>query len=67
MAQAVKNLPVMQETWVWSLSWEDPLEKEMVTLSSILTWRIPRTEEGGGMQSMGLKELDMTEQLTLSL
>ena len=67
MAQAVKNLPVMQETWVWSLSWEDPLEKEMVTLFSILTWRIPWTEEGGGMQSMGLKELDMTEQLTLSL
>ena len=67
MAQAVKNLPVMQETWVWSLSWEDPLEKEMVTLSSILTWRIPWTEEPGGLQSMGLKELDTTERLTLSL
>ena len=41
MAQAVKNLPVMQETWVRSLGWEDPLEKGMATHSSILAWRIP--------------------------
>ena len=41
MAQAVKNLPVMQETWVRSLDWEDPLEKGMTTHSSILAWRIP--------------------------
>ena len=67
MALAVKNLPVIQDKWVWSLSWEDPLEKEMVTLSIILTWRIPWTEEPSGLQSMGLKEPDMTEQLTLSL
>ena len=48
-----KNLPVMQETWVRSLSQEDPLEKEMVTHSSILAWRIPCTEEPDGLQSMG--------------
>ena len=45
----VKNLPVMQETWVRSLGQEDPLEKEMATHSSILAWRIPRTEEPGGL------------------
>ena len=44
MAQTVKNLPVMQETWVQSLDWEDPLGKEMATHSSILTWKIPWTE-----------------------
>ena len=43
----------MQETWVQSLGWEDPLEKEMATHSSILAWRIPWTEERGGLQSMG--------------
>ena len=53
MAQMVKNVPVMQETWVWSLSQEDPLEKGMVTHSSILTWRIPWTEEPGKLQSIG--------------
>ena len=53
MAQQVKNPPAMQETQVQSLSWEDPLEKEMATHSSILTWRIPWTEEPGGLQSMG--------------
>ena len=52
MAQMVKNLPAMQETQVWSLGWEDPLEKGMATHSSILTWRIPWTEEAGGLQSM---------------
>ena len=53
MAQTVKNLPVMQETWVRSLGWEDALEKGMATHSSILAWRIPWTEEPGGLQSMG--------------
>ena len=49
----VKNLPAMQETWVQSLGWEDPLEKGMATHSSILSWRIPWTEEPGGLLSMG--------------
>ena len=53
MAQTVKNLPAMQETWVQSLGQEDPLEKEMATHSSILAWRIPPTEEPGGLQSTG--------------
>ena len=55
MAQAVKNLPAMQETWVRFLGWEDPLEKGVATHSSILAWRIPWTEEPGGLQSMGLQ------------
>ena len=49
----VKNLPAKQETRVQSLHWEDPLEKKMTTHSSILAWRIPRTEEPGELQSMG--------------
>ena len=49
----VKHLPVMQETQVQSLGWEDPLEKEMATHFSIFAWRIPWTEEPGGLQSMG--------------
>ena len=53
MAQPVKILPPMQETWVQSLGWEDPMEKEMATHSSILAWRIPQTEELGGLQFMG--------------
>jgi len=61
VAQMVKNLPTMQETLVRSLGWEDPLEKGMATHSSILIWRIPWTEEPGELQSMGGKELDMTE------
>jgi len=52
VAQTVKNLPAMQETWVQSLGQEDPLEKGKATHSSILTWRIPWTEEPGGLQSM---------------
>ena len=48
----VKNLTAMCETWVLSLGWEDPLEKEMAIHSSILAWRIPRKEESGGLQSM---------------
>ena len=54
-AQRLKHLPAMQETWVRSLGWEDPLEKEMATHSSILVWRIPWTEEPGGLQSTGLQ------------
>ena len=54
VAQSVKNLPAMQETWVQSLVWEDPLKKEMATHSSILAWRITWTEEYGGLQSRGL-------------
>ena len=53
MAQVVKNLPAMQETQVRSLGWEDPLEKGMATHSRILAWRIPWTEQPGGLQSMG--------------
>ena len=53
MAQAVKNLPAMQETQVQSLGQEDPLEKEIATHSSILVWRIPWTEEPGKVQSVG--------------
>ena len=65
MAQTVKNLPAIQKTQVRSLSWEDPLEKGMVTHSSILAWRIPWREEPDS--PWGLKESDTTEQLTLSL
>ena len=53
LAQRIKHLPAMQETRVRSLGWEDPLEKEMATHSSILAWRIPWTEEPGGLQSTG--------------
>ena len=53
----VKNQPVMQETWVQSLGQEDPLEEEMVTQSNILAWRIPWTEEPGGLQSMGSQRI----------
>ena len=53
VAQLVKNLPAMQETWVQSLGQEDPLEKEMTTHSSILAWEILWTEEPGRLQSMG--------------
>ena len=57
LAQMVKNLPGMWETQVRSLGWEDPLEKEMATHSSILAWRIPWTEKPGGLQSWGLQRL----------
>ena len=53
----VKNLPAMWETWVQSLGQEDPLEKGMATHSSVLTWRIPGTEEPGGLQSVGLQRV----------
>ena len=61
----VKKLPSMQETQVQSLGWEDPLEKGKTTHSSFLDWRIPWTEKPGRLQSMGLKELDRTELITL--
>ena len=60
----VKKLHEMQETWVQSLDWEDPLKKEMAIYSSILAWRAPWTEEPGGVQSA---ESDTTEQLLLTL
>ena len=56
MAQMVKSLPAIQETWVQSLGWEDPLEKEIATHTSILAWRILWTEEPGSLQSMGLQK-----------
>ena len=61
----VKNLLPMQEIWVQSLGQEDPLEKETTAPFSILAWEITWTEEPGGLQSMGSKELYMTEKLTL--
>ena len=57
MAQMVKNPPAMLETWVQSLGWEVSLEKGTATHSSILAWRIPWTEEPGGLQSMGLQRV----------
>ena len=57
MGQKVKHLPTTWETWVQSLDWEDPLEKEMATHSSILAWRIPWTEEPGRLQSIGLQRV----------
>ena len=62
VAQLIKNLPAMQGTWIRSLGWEDSLEEGKATHSSILAWRIPWI-----IQSMGLKELDTTERLSLSL
>ena len=67
MAPMVKNPPTTQETWVQSLGREDPLEKGTATNTSILAWRIPWTEEPGGLLSMCHKESDTTEQLTFSL
>ena len=57
VAQMVKNLPIMWETWVWSLGWEDPLEESMATHSSILALRTPWTEEPGELQSMGFQRV----------
>ena len=55
VAQTIKNLPAMLETWVRSLGWEDPLEEGMATHSSILAWRVPWTEEPGRLQSIRLQ------------
>ena len=60
VARLVKNPLAMQETWVLSLGWEDPLEKGKATHSSILAWRIPWTEGPGRLQSMGLQRVDVT-------
>ena len=57
VAQMINNLPVIQETQVRFLGWKDPLEKGMATHSGILAWRIPWTEEPGGLQSMGLQRV----------
>ena len=57
MAQMVKNLPAMWETWARSLGWGNPLEEGMTTHSSILAWRIPWAKEPGGLQSMGLQRV----------
>ena len=65
MAQTVKHLPTMQETWVRSPGWEDPLEKEMATHSSTLAWKIPLMEEPGGLCPWDHEESDTTEQLHL--
>ena len=67
VAQMVKNLPAVQETWVQSLGWEEPLEERMATLSSILAWRIPMDYNPHGQRCLvvyhpwGRRELDMTE------
>ena len=57
VAQTVKHLPTMRETWVRSLGWEDPLEKEMATHSSTLAWKILWIEEPGGLQTLGLQRV----------
>ena len=57
MAQVVNSLPTKQETWVWSLDQEDPLEQGVETRVSILAWRIPWTEEAGKLQSIGLQKV----------
>ena len=67
VAQLVKNPPAMWETWVRSLGWEDPLEKEMATHSSTLAWKMPWMQECGGLQSMGSQESNTTEQLHFHL
>ena len=58
VAQLVKNLPAVQQTWVRSLGWEDPMEKEMATYSSILAWKISWTKKPGGLQSMGSQRVE---------
>ena len=67
MAQRVKHLPAMWKTWVLSLGWEDPLEKEMATHSSILAWRIPWTEEPGRLQSTDSQSRTRLSNFTLNM
>ena len=67
VSQMVKNLPAVQEPWLESLGWKDPLKKGMATHSSILVWRISWTEEPGSYSPWGHKELDTTEQPTLCI
>ena len=64
VVQTVKKLPARQQIWVLPLVWEDLLQNGMAIHSSIFAWRIPWTEEPGGLQSMGHKEVDMTKRLT---
>ena len=66
VAQLLKNPPALWETWIRSLGWEDSLEKGKVTHSSILAWRIPWTEEPGGLQSMGSQRAGHGERLSLT-
>ena len=66
VAQMIKNLPTIWETQIQALVWEDVLEKGVATHSSILAWRIPRTEKLVGYSPWGHKQLDMCERLTLS-
>ena len=66
MAQTVKCLPAVQETWIRSLDLEDPLEKEMATYSSTLAWKIPWTEEPGGLQFMGSQRIGHDSMTSLS-
>ena len=66
VAQTMKCLPAMQETWVWSLGQEDPLEKEMATHSSTLAWKIPWAEEPGRWQSMGSQRVELDWVTSLS-
>ena len=65
MVQMLKNLPAMQETWVPSLGWEDPLEEGMATHFSILAWRIPWTGEPGVLQSIGLQKVEHNMRLSM--
>ena len=67
MAQRLKCLPAVRETRVRSLGWEDPLEEEMATHSSILAWRIPWTEEPGGLQSTGSQSRTRLSDFTFTL
>ena len=67
MAQTVKLLPALQETWVQSLGWEDDLEKEMTTHSSILAWKTPWTEEPGRLQPMGSQRVGYDLQIASHL
>ena len=66
-AHTVKSLLAMRETWVRSLGWEDPLEEGMTTHFSALTWRIPWTEEPGGLQSTGLQRVGYNSATSLSI
>jgi len=67
VAQRLKRLPAMREIWVRPLGWEDPLEKEMATHSSILAWRIPWMEESGGLQSTGSQRVGHDFTFTFSV
>ena len=67
VAQMVKHLPAVQETWVQSLGWEDPLEEEMAIHSSTLAWKFPWTEEPGRLQSMGSQRVGHDYVTSLSL